>query len=464
MNPIPGGRLVIERLAVAGPHGQELLAPLDLVLDAGRTTCLVGESGAGKSLVCAAVAGTLPPELRCSGRIWLDGVDVTAMDARARRALWSRSLFLLPQEPWAALAPSRSAAAQVGDMPRLHPCGPGGGASRLLERVGLVPSRDGPKRPAQLSGGMAQRVAMATTLGAPAGLVLVDEPTKGLDHARRWQAEDGLRSLMGQGRALLLVTHDLDLARSLGDEVVVMRDGQVLERGADVLAQPRHAFTRALMAAQPEGWPARLHRPGQAVITVDGLAIRAGTAGPMLASGVAFAIGAGGITGLSGPSGAGKTTLGDTVLGLRRPAAGQVRWAGIPRGQKLYQDPGGAFAPWRPIRATMADALAANGGRCGGLDAACGPMLARLGLSGELLERRPAAVSGGELQRLSLVRALLCRPSLIFADEPTSRLDAITQHAMARLLSDTADGGTAILLASHNEALLAKLAGTTVAL
>jgi peptide/nickel transport system ATP-binding protein len=137
--------------------------------------------------------------------------------------------------------------------------------------------------------------------------------------------------------------------------------------------------------------------------------------------------------------------------------AGTVRWRKKAVVQKLYQDPGAAFAPWRQIGATMADALTVSGIPRKHLNDLCRPVFGRLGLDEEMLGRHPGAVSGGELQRLSLARVLLCRADLVFADEPTSRLDAVSQKHFAQLLCEAADAGTAILLASHNAELLGSL-------
>lgn len=457
-------RLVVERLRVAGRRGRQLVSPFDLTLEAGRIACLIGESGAGKSLVCAAIAGTLSPELEAAGRIWIGGRAVSSLSALDRSRLWSRSLFLLPQEPWSALAPRRPAIAQVADMPRLHGR-PAGLTHMLMERMGLSPKEDGDKRPAALSGGMAQRVAMAITLGAPAGLVLVDEPTKGLDAFRLSQVEAELRILAEDGRALLVVTHDMDLARRIADEVVIMRDGVVVERGhpSDVLVSPRQAFTQALLDAQPERWPVSGAIGGDSVLRADGLALRPARNAPVIASGLSLSIASGGITGLAGPSGSGKTTLGDTLLGLVEPASGRIQRSAQLRRQKLFQHPGAAFAPWRTIGATMSDGLQDQpaGVR---LVERCRPLMRRLGVAEDLLGRLPKDVSGGELQRLSLIRALLARAGFIFADEPTSQLDVITQQQIAGLLREVAADGTAILLSSHNRPMLTKLAGSVIEL
>ncbi len=456
--------LGVQGLGIRDREGRFLLMPVDLELEAGRCLCLVGESGAGKSLVCAAVAGTLPPGLSMGGRIWLDGREITDLSDAERRALWSTAVFLLPQEPWTALATARTARNQVADMPRLYGSRVAGIAANLMERVGLSATRDGPKVPSQLSGGMAQRVALATTLGAPARLILVDEPTKGLDADRRKLAEEGLRFLLYEGRSVLLVTHDLDLARRLGDEAVVMREGQVVERGpaSEVLTRPCHAFTRTLLNAEPSRWARRRSAASDILVTAENLAVSPVRGGVIIARSIAFSIRRGGITALSGPSGCGKTTLGDTVLGLRRPAAGRLHRQGRLVVQKLYQDPGAAFAPWRTIRATMSDALAEREAGREALEDLCRLIFSRLGLNASMLDRRPGAVSGGELQRLALARALLAKADLVFADEPTSRLDAVSQKQFMELLHETAGSGVGILLASHDRDLLAASADETV--
>ncbi len=465
-------RLVTDGLSVSDADGRLLLAPLDVAVAAGSTISLIGESGAGKSLFCAAVAGLLSPELRMSGRIVIDGQDVTALSPRDRRALWSRTVFLLPQEPWTALAPARRVRAQIADMPRLHDGLAGRtlatAAGRLLSRVGLSVEREGDHRPRMLSGGMAQRAAIATALGAPAGLVLVDEPTKGLDAPLRDRVRDNIRLLRDEGRALVVVTHDLALARDLGGQVLVLRDGVVVEQGPAerILTHPAHPFTRALLDAEPQRWRRTTAPIGHPAIAFDAVEVRSNPSGPALARSLSFAVPKGAIVGLCGPSGSGKTTIGNVAIGLTPPASGTVsRLAGeVRRYQKLYQDPGAAFAPWRSVRATMADALAAGGLPRASLDDRFAPLAKRLRLSAGLLNRRPGSVSGGELQRLALARALLVRPVFLFADEPTSRLDPLTQREVALLLTEVAADGVGCLLASHDPALIAALASTVLTL
>lgn len=185
--------------------------------------------------------------------------------------------------------------------------------------------------------------------------------------------------------------------------------------------------------------------------------------GRTLFEGVEFEVAPGGVFGVTGPSGCGKSTLGDAVLGLVEPSGGAVRRQDFGRPfafQKLYQDPVAAFPRKRRIGQAIADVAKATGGG-DRVDA----MLDRLGLSPALMTRRPDAVSGGELQRLSLLRALLRKPAFIFADEPTSRLDPITQAKVIGLLTETAEqDGVAIMLVSHDPALIRNTADEVLAL
>lgn len=191
---------------------------------------------------------------------------------------------------------------------------------------------------------------------------------------------------------------------------------------------------------------------GAPVLTATGLAAARG--GARLVSDLDFALSEGRILGVTGPSGCGKSTLGDVTLGLVPPAAGRVERAqGLPvtAFQKLYQDPVAAFPRHRSLGRILSDVARRHGQTQDRIDT----LVARLGLAPVLLTRRPEAVSGGELQRLALLRLLLARPKFIFADEPTSRLDPITQKQVIDLLCETAEReGCAIMLVSHDPALV----------
>lgn len=446
-------------LCVTQDDGTPMVAPVSLRLEAGQAVTLIGETGSGKSLLMQAMLGTLPAGLRASGHLRIMGRDLPPSDPAALEALWGRVISVLPQEPWRALDPLMRAQAQVAEVHARvagHP-DPRRAAQDDLAALDLA----GAARayPFELSGGMAQRLAIAAARAGGARIVLADEPTKGLDMARRDDIARSLSRVTQEGGALLTITHDLELAEALGGEILVLRKGQLLERGpcADLLRRPAHPFTADLIAAEPRHWPARpkpASPPPPPVIEAQGLAVARG--GRRLMAGLDLRLHPGEVVGLCGPSGVGKSSLGDTLLGITAPAAGTItRGAGLARRrfQKLWQDPPAAFAPHLRLGQGMVDLMALHRVP----QTRLAPLLAQLRLDPALLERHPDAVSGGELQRLSIARALLLDPVFLFADEPTSRLDPLTQREVMRLLTDLArDAGIAVLLVSHDPDLIAQ--------
>mgnify|MGYP000232479231 CR=1 FL=1 len=444
-----------------------LVSRLSLRLDPGEPLIVLGETGSGKSVLAQAVMGTLPRGLRAEGRVAIDGRVLDASDARGFRALWGRKIAVLPQEPWLSLDPLMRAHRQVEEALHLVRGLPAreSRARARTELVALGLAGAETRYPHELSGGMAQRVSIAAARAGGARVVVADEPTKGLDTARRDEVADLLLSETGGDGGLLVITHDLALARRLGGRLMVLRAGEVVETGdtAEVFAVPRAAYTRELIAADPESWPARRStaRGGDAVVRAEGLAVARG--GRTLFRDVAFEIGPGAVFGVTGPSGCGKSSLGDAVLGLVSGTEGRVWRQGRDARtfQKLYQDPVAAFPRKRPLGESIGDVARLAGVERGRIDV----MLERLGLDPVLLSRRPDAVSGGELQRLALLRVLLVNPAFVFADEPTSRLDPITQASVITLLGETAErDGVAIMLVSHDGALIRGTADAVLSL
>ncbi|RZT30869.1 ABC transporter ATP-binding protein [Cupriavidus agavae] len=447
--------LQIDGLEVHAAEGR-LVGPVSLTLHAGQALTLLGESGAGKSLLAQAILGTLPHGLRATGRIVLGDEASDAGDTHARRRHWGRALSLLPQEPSLALDPTMRVGDQLAETHMLVGGKPRDAARQQtrhdLARLGLAHVEAA--WPATLSGGMAQRLALAITRAGQAPVLIVDEPTKGLDPHWRDAIVAHLQDAMRQGCAVLTITHDIAVARALGGEAAVLRDGAIVEqtRAGTLLQQPQHAYTRTLIGADPENWPRKpAATRGAEVIRASGLAKRFGT--QSLFRQFDLALHAGERVAVTGPSGSGKSTLGNVLLGLVRADAGRIdqpaHLARV-RYQKLYQDPAAAFAPRRPLGLALEDLC-----RRHGLDRArIDPLMQRMRLRPALLARVPGAVSGGELQRFALLRALLLDPVFLFADEPTSRLDPVTQKDVVDLIVDvTAERGCALMLVTHDRAL-----------
>jgi|HubBroStandDraft_3_1064219.scaffolds.fasta_scaffold05026_4 peptide/nickel transport system ATP-binding protein len=255
-------RLVIEALSAISLRaaGAPILRRVSLTVDTGEVHGLVGESGAGKSTIAKAILGIVPAQVKItSGRIVFEGRDLLALPATELRAVLGRDITLVPQDPSTALNPSRRIDAQMTDGLRLKR-GLSMREARLRARTLLaeVQIRD-PERvlssyPHQLSGGMRQRVLIAAAFALEPKLVIADEPTTALDVTVQKQILRLIRALQERhGTSVLFVSHDLGVVAQICDRVSVLYMGKVVEQGrtADILQNPRHPYTQALLAANP---------------------------------------------------------------------------------------------------------------------------------------------------------------------------------------------------------------------
>ncbi|WP_206060552.1 ABC transporter ATP-binding protein [Nitrincola alkalilacustris] len=442
---------------------------LSMTLKPRMPLTILGETGSGKSLLAQAIMGLLPDGLSVTGSIRLGNQELLQMDRKTLQRLWGRSITMLPQEPWHSLDPVMKARQQVAEVHEVvhgvDSASAGAAADKQLQQMGL--SAAGQKIPTQLSGGMAQRLAFAAATAAGASIVIADEPTKGLDYRRRDDIVRLLQQRLEQG-SVLTITHDIEVARQLGGDMIVMRKGQVVERGkaSDILANPKSDYAKQLIAAAPTQWkPLPAKRKGcdsDRILSAEKISISRG--GAELFKDLSLTLNRGEILGITGDSGAGKSTLGDLLLGLTRPDAGQIRYSHkIPRHQmlKLYQDPPAAFAPNVKLGTLLKELV-----RLHKLDESrIPPLLERLQLDPGLLQRTSDNVSGGELQRIALLRALLPNPVILFADEPTSRLDPITTQSITELLAEVArEYHCALLLVSHDPVLVDKVCDGVISL
>jgi len=229
-------------------------------LERGRTLCIVGESGSGKSVSCHALLGLTPPNGRVmAGTARFDGIDLLTLDEKALEKLRGRDISMIFQDPVAALNPVHRIGTQICESLMLHE---GIGrkaaeerASDLLHLVGIPEPRQRLRAyPHQLSGGMNQRIMIATALACRPALLIADEPTTALDVTIQAQILDLMRRLQNEfGMSILFITHDLGVVAEMADSVVVMRHGEVVEAGSrdDIFLAPRHPYTRELLNLVP---------------------------------------------------------------------------------------------------------------------------------------------------------------------------------------------------------------------
>lgn len=460
--------LAISHLSIRNRNGVALVDDVSLSVPYGSVLTLIGETGSGKSLIAQAVFGLLPPELAVSGTIAIAGKDpVSASNAHTLSMLWREQIMLIPQEPSLALDPTMKVRRQMALA------GMAEAAIAPALRDFDLPESAGNAYPFALSGGMAQRVLVASALGAGAPIVIADEPTKGLDADRVTQAIAALGQLAAAGRSLLVITHDRRVAEELTGDIAIIHEGRIVEQGKGdtLLSAPASEYARNWLAADPRHWPRCRRCCDMTRLALSAHDLAFGWPGqPKLFRDLELHLPKGGVLAVSGPSGSGKTTLGDILLGLRKPLVGSIEWGGIDivadpsaiqvnrqRYQKLHQDPAKAFAPHMTLGRQFRALQEIKRGLSVARDLP--PLLDHLQVKADLLSRRPAEISGGEAQRLALARILLLDPIAIVADEPTSRLDPVVQRATMLLLRATVEQrGLGMVVIGHDKAVLKAIA------
>ncbi|PWS38382.1 microcin ABC transporter ATP-binding protein [Falsiroseomonas bella] len=488
--------LAVENLSVAF-NGRRVVEGVSFHVKRGETVALVGESGSGKSVTALSCLRLLPgaganPE----GRILLDGTDVLGAEGEALRRLRGGTAGMVFQEPMTSLNPLHTVGRQVGEAITLHR--PLKGAAlqarivELLRRAGFPQAEDRLNAyPHQLSGGQRQRVMIAAALANDPALLIADEPTTALDVTIQAQILELLAHLKRTlDMAMLLITHDLQIVKRHADRVVVMRNGQAVEQGdvAEVFANPRHDYTKMLLATEPRGRPAAVQSTAPVVMQGEQVKvhfpIRRGllrrTVGMVKAvDGVSLTIREGETIGLVGESGSGKTTLGLAMLRLEG-SEGAIRFEGRDiqgldraalrplraRMQIVFQDPYGALSPRMTVGEIVGEGLAvheklAPAERADRVAAA----LREVGLTPEMAERYPHEFSGGQRQRIAIARALVLKPRLVVLDEPTSALDVSVQAQVVELLRELqARHRLAYLFISHDLRVVRAMAHRIVVL
>ncbi|MEY8838220.1 ABC transporter ATP-binding protein, partial [Cribrihabitans sp. XS_ASV171] len=239
-------------LTIELPNGMRLLRDVSLTLEPGEVRALVGESGAGKSMIGKAVLGILPSVLKITGgEILMEGHNLGSLSSRARRAAVAETAALIPQDPLTALNPVRKIGPQITD-PLVRVRGWSASEARkraldLLDRVHIrAPERVMNSYPHELSGGMRQRVLIAAAFAPSPRLIVADEPTTALDVTVQKQILRLIRELQQEtGTSVLFVTHDMGVVAKISQKVTVLFAGKVMEDAPtrDIFTNPGHPYT-----------------------------------------------------------------------------------------------------------------------------------------------------------------------------------------------------------------------------
>jgi len=483
--------LRIEGLGIATTAGAPIVEEVSFDIGRGEFVAVVGESGSGKTAAARAVLGLLPPGLvRSSGRIVLDGEDLAAVPPRRLRALRGPAMGMVFQEPMVSLNPAITIGVQMLEGLMMHQrLSRDDARRRCLDMLARVQIRD-PARtfdayPHEFSGGMRQRIMLASVMLLRPKLLIADEPTTALDTLTQREVLDLMVELArDHGTAVMLITHNLGLVARYAQRAVVLCRGRIVEAGTarQILTAPCEPYTRQLVEALPRRAAAR-RGPDSAdvVMSVRGLKVafpgrqRLFRRHPGLTAvdGVDLAIRAGETVAVVGGSGSGKTTLGRAMLRLLPLAAGEVRFLGRDvtaafdqdfrlGSQLVFQDPYSSLDPRMRIGDVVGEPLRHTRLSAAERTSRVAAMLDEVGLSG-LAQRWPHELSGGQRQRVAIARAIIRRPAFVVADEPVSALDMTIQAQILKLFERLqAQYGFACLFISHDLAAVEQIADRVV--
>ncbi len=234
---------------------KQVLFDVNFSLGEGEILCIVGESGSGKSSILYSVMGLLPNYARVKGKIIFEGEDLLSAGEEKKRAIRGRKIGMVFQEPSAYLDPLFTVGSQVEEAYRIHFPEAGDSEEKALQAMKKAGIPDPQEKyglyPHQLSGGLKQRVCIATALVCDPPLILADEPTTALDVSVQKRILNLFLTLKEEGRSIILVTHDFGVVAQIADNVIVLKEGRIVERGSvfEIFDNPKDPYTKQLLEA-----------------------------------------------------------------------------------------------------------------------------------------------------------------------------------------------------------------------
>lgn len=490
---------------------------LSLTLNAGEILGLVGESGSGKSSIGYAIMGHLGRAGRASGGLLFQGRDLASLGPRDWLEIRGRRIGMVYQEPQSALNPAYTVGEQIAEGLRHHM-----GLSRAQARARAIdwmeqvrlpdPAAIFDRYPHQLSGGQLQRIVIAMAFSLEPQLLIMDEPTTGLDVTTQAVILDLVTDLRKRtGVAILYISHDLSVVVDICDRVVVMYRGRMVEEGAaiTVLKAPHAPYTQRLVMAIPDLYrrhgfeasrhdgddaltqppsprrylpPAPVLRPdSRTLLDVRDLQRVYRTRGQetVACKDVTFDLRRGECLAIIGESGSGKSTVAKCIMGLEKPDVGSVVFDGEAcpgdvhdrplalrkRIQIVFQNPDGSLNDKRTVGETLRRPLLIHGRANSSLQAKqmVEELLDSVELPANFFDRYPHELSGGQKQRVAIARALATGPDIIVCDEAVSALDVSVQGTIIDLCRKLqAERGLAFLFITHDLGVVRQMADRAI--
>ena len=467
--------LSIEELSVSLPPGSDrpyAIENISLALHSGETVCVVGESGSGKSLTAKAIMALLPaPHVKVSaGRINFGKEDLVKANYERIRQIRGSEISMIFQEPMTALNPVMTIGSQIDEIFRFH-ANMNANERRekavdLLNDVNLPDPKQIVNAYAhELSGGQRQRAMIAMALALSPKILIADEPTTALDvttQAQILKLIKDMQSLYNTG--VLFITHDFGVVADIADQVAVMQEGFIVEKGSveKVLNEPTHTYTKSLIGAVPSLNPRPARKKSEeTVLSVTGLNKTFGGGKTFFGIGkssrvvravksVSLELFQGETLGIVGESGSGKSTLARCIIKLMEYDSGTVLLQGqniseLGRAQMrpfrrkiqmVFQDPFASLNPRIKVGNIISQGPIIQGSSKEEADRRARELLSIVGLDSRAFDRYPHEFSGGQRQRIGVARALALNPEVLVADEPVSALDVSIQAQILKLLDD----------------------------